>query len=150
MTVDEAQRLVSLLFSAYPQVALRDGTAAAYVRYLVDLDADAVEAAIEELILTDRALPTIASIRRHVVEGKAGLPTAIEAWAALNAHQRPGELHELAKQARELLGGSWAIRTADNPSITRAQYVKVYDELRERALADANRASRRRAGAGLR
>jgi hypothetical protein len=143
VTVTEAQALVAHLLAAFPQVEVRGETAPTYVRYLLDLAKAAAEEAIEELILTSPSFPTIAAIRRRVMEGTLGLPSAAETWVAVGARDRQGELHALAKEARELVGGAWAIRTSDNPSITRAQFLKVYDELRERALVQANRDSRR-------
>ena len=142
MTIDQAQRIVIELFAAYPEVKTREETFPIYVRYLVDLEKAAVEEALEELIATSTTLPTIAAIRRHVIEEELELPTAAEAWVAINDRERNDELHELAKAARELLGGSWAIRTSDAPNATRAQFLKIYDDLRERALSDANRRRR--------
>jgi hypothetical protein len=147
VTVDEAQRIVTELFAAYPEVNTREETFPIYVRYLVDLERKAVDRAIEALIATSTMLPTIAAIRRHVVEEELELPTAAEAWIAVNDRARSDELHDLAKEARELLGGSWAIRTSDTPHATRSQFLRIYDELRERALLDANR--RRRSGTRL-
>lgn len=143
MTVAQAEKLVDILIAAYPEVAMREETFATYVRFLVDLDKGAVEEALEDLIATSLAMPTIAAIRRQVINEELQLPTAAEAWVAISDSTRTEELHDLAKEARELLGGSWAIRTSDQPSITRAQYLKIYEELRERTLRDANRRNRR-------
>lgn len=144
MTVDQAQKLVELIVGAYPEVELRDETIPIYVRFLVDLDEGAAREAIEELISVSLKMPTIAAIRRRVIEEELGLPSPAEAWVAISdSTRKTDELHELAKEARELLGGSWAIRTSDNPTVTRAQYFKVFEELRERALHEANRRSRR-------
>jgi len=143
VTVDQAQKLVSLLLAAYPEVQPREETFATYVRCIVDLDEAATEEAIEKLISVSTKMPTIAAIRRRVIEEEFELPTAAEAWVAINDTTRKEELHELAKKARELLGGSWAIRTSNNPTVTRAQYFKVFEELRDKALHEANRRSRR-------
>ncbi len=143
VTVDQAQKLISLLLSAYPEVQPREETFPTYVRFLVDLDEAAVEVAIEELISVSTKMPTIAAIRRRVIEQELELPTAAEAWVAINDTTRTEELHELAKEARELLGGSWAIRTSGNPTVTRTQYLKVFEELRDKALYAANRRSRK-------
>jgi hypothetical protein len=143
VTVAQAEKLVDILIAAYPEVAMREETFATYVRFLVDLDKGAVEEALEDLIATSLAMPTIAAIRRQVINEELQLPTAAEAWVAISDSTRTEELHDLAKEARELLGGSWAIRTSDQPSITRAQYLKIYEELRERTLRDANRRNRR-------
>lgn len=143
MIVSEAQKLVAVLCAAYPEVELREETVPTYVRFLVDLDRAAAEEAIEDLMATSVRMPTVAEIRRQVINEELKLPTAAEAWISISDATKGEELHDLAKEARELLGGSWAIRTSDQPSITRAQYLKIYDELRERTLLEANRRSRR-------
>jgi len=143
MTVDQAQKLIDLLLSAYTEVQPREETFPTYVRFLVDLEYSAVEEAIEELISVSAQMPTIASIRRRVIEEELELPSAAKAWVDISDSQRTEGLHELAKEARELLGGSWAIRTSDKPTVTRAQYFKVFEELRDRALHKANRRSRK-------
>ena len=143
MTVDQAQKLVTLLVASYPEVQPREETFATYVRFLVDLDKAAAEEAIEELISVSTKMPTIAAIRRRVIEVELALPTAAEAWIAISdTTRKTDELHELAKKARELLGGSWAIRTSGKPAVTRAQYFKIFEELRDKALHEANRRSR--------
>jgi hypothetical protein len=143
VTVAQAQKLVAVLCAAYPEVALREETVSTYVRFLVDLEHAPAEEAIEDLIATAVTMPTVAAIRRQVINEELKLPSAAEAWISINDTTRGEELHDLAKEARELLGGSWAIRTSDQPSITRAQYLKIYEELREKALQQANRRSRR-------
>lgn len=143
MTVAQAQKLVNGLIAAYPEVQPREETVATFVRFLVDLEHHAAEEAIEDLIATSLSMPTIAAIRRLVINEELQLPTPAEAWLAVSEPTRAEVLHDLVKEARELLGGSWAIRTSDQPSITRAQYLKIYEELREKALQVANRQSRR-------
>lgn len=143
MTVAQAQKLVAVLCAAYPEVELREETVPTYVRFLVDLDRAAAEEAIEDLIATSLTMPTVAAIRRQVINEQLKLPTAAEAWLSVSDSKKVEELHDLAKEARELLGGSWAIRTSDQPSITRAQYLKIYEELREKTLREANGRSRR-------
>lgn len=143
MTVAQAEKLVGVLIAAYPEVQMREETFTTYVRFLVDLEQCAAEQAVEDLIATSPTMPTIAAIRRFVINEELQLPTPAEAWLSISDTTRGEELHVLAREARELLGGSWAIRTSDQPSITRAQYLKIYEELREKTLQDANRRSRR-------
>lgn len=143
MTTAQAENLVELVLAAFPATQTRDETFGLYVRFLLDLDYRAAKEGIDELISVSTEMPTIAAIRRYVIEDELQIPTPAEAWISVSDTSRKHELHKLATQARELLGGSWAIRTSDQPSIMRAQYLKLYDELRERALVDANRRSRK-------
>lgn len=146
MTVSQAQQLMELLLAAYPEVHPREETFPTYVRFLLDLEYGAASEAVEDMIAVSPKLPTIASVRRRVLEGELELPTAAEAWMAINDPHRQKELHALAKEARDLIGGAWAVKTSENPSITRSQYLRIFDDLREQAFLRADRSSRRGRG----
>jgi hypothetical protein len=142
----EAERLARLLLDAYPQVPLRERTVEIYTDWLLDFDPLPVEEAIGELIADSQQLPTVAEIRRMLVERDEELPTAAEAWISIS--ERGHEAHDLAKEVARLFGGTWNIRTSAEPGITRAQFSKAYEATRERALREANSArfrARRRA-----
>jgi len=89
-------------------------------------------------------LPTVSRIRREVVEPTLDIPTADEGWLAVQS--RAGDLHELVAHVARLVGGTYNIRTSADPELTRVRFVKVYDELRrkavDRALAEGVRAQR--------
>ncbi len=106
-----------------------------YTRLLDDLDYAAVDAAVDELIATTMRLPTISRIRRQVIEPTLELPTAEEAWVALQS--RANETHNLVRRAAALMGGSFNIRTSSEPELTRVRFAKVYDEIRRKAVDDA-------------
>jgi hypothetical protein len=129
---EDAQRLARRLFAAYPDVALREGTEATYVRFLGELDAEAAEAAIADLVRTSSRLPTIADVRRRLAEATLGLPSALEAYRSLF---EPGaELHPLTRYAAEIFGGTYNIRTSDAPAATRRQFLDFYEQLRDEAV----------------
>ena len=90
-----------------------------------------VDPAVDELIATMLKLPTVSRVRRFVIEPKLDIPTAEEAWLAV---QSRGELHELVKRAVNLLGGTFNIRTSEDPELTRVRFAKVYDELRRKEV----------------
>ncbi len=141
MTNDEASRLVRTLIDAFPQVELRARTEEIYVRWLADLDRGHAEEAIDLLIGSSMTLPTIGEIRRLVVEHQFGIPTAEEAWVSVN--DRDVEIHDLTREVVRSFGGSFNIRTAEEPGIMRAQFLKAFDATRERYMRDANSASYR-------
>jgi len=80
-------------------------------------------------------LPTVSRIRREVIEPTLDLPTAEEAWVALQS--RATTTHDLVRRAATLMGGSFNIRTSSEPELTRVRFAKVYDEMRRKAVDDA-------------
>jgi hypothetical protein len=129
---EDAERIARELFAAYPATALRDDTPALYAKYLAKLDRDVVARLVPELIETSPRLPTIADIRRRIVEAELELPNSLEAYHSL--FERPAERHPLTRYVAEIFGGDYNIRTSDAPGATRAQFMRFYEELREEAL----------------
>lgn len=137
----EAEALVETLLEAFPLVQVREGTRDAYVRWLRDLDRSGTSAAIDALIMSSTTLPSIAEIRRLVLEAQHRVPTATEAWVSVN--ERGAELHTLTREVVLTFGGGYNIRTSDEPRIMRAQFLKTYEEFRERHLRALNATSYR-------
>ena len=81
-------------------------------------------------------LPTIATVRRAVVNRDLALPTPLEAWQA--ASTRNAELHPLVKEVVNLFGGRFTIIGSHEPTIMRAQFLKAYSERRDEELRRAN------------
>jgi hypothetical protein len=144
MSPFEVRELVRRLRAAYPEPPLAEESEKLYERMLVDLDFAVVDPVVDELIATTMKLPTVSRIRRAVIEPTLEIPTADEAWLAVQ--MREGAVHELVAHVARLVGGSYNIRTSSDPELTRVRFVKVYDELRrkavDRALADGVRAQR--------
>lgn len=144
MSPHEAGELVRRLRAAYPDPPMEEETQKLYARMLQDLAYDDVDAIVDELIATVMKLPTISRIRRAVIEPTLNIPATDEAWTAIQARQ--GEVHELVAQAARLLGGTYNIRTSEDPELTRVRFAKVYDQLYrkavDRALADGIRSAR--------
>jgi hypothetical protein len=144
VTPFETREIVRRLKAAYPDPSMSEETEALYARMLADLDHGVADPAVDELIATVMKLPTVSRIRRSIIEPGLDIPSADEAWLAIQS--RSGELHELVSRTATLLGGSFNIRTSADPELTRVRFVKVYDELRrkavDRALAEGVRAQR--------
>jgi hypothetical protein len=144
MSPFDVRELVRRLRAAYPDPPLSEETEKLYERMLVDLDFAMVDPVVDELIATTMKLPTVSRIRRAVIEPTLAIPTADEAWLAVQT--REGSAHELVGHVARLVGGGYNIRTSSDPELTRVRFVKVYDELRrkavDRALADGVRAQR--------
>jgi hypothetical protein len=146
MAPHEVKELVDRVAAAYPDPGMSDETRELYRRMLSDLDYADADPVVDELIATTMRLPTISRIRRNVIEPKLGLPTAEEAWVAVQAHSP--DMHELVRRTANLMGGSFNIRTSSDPELTRVRFAKVYDALNrreiDRALTATLRAGRMR------
>jgi hypothetical protein len=144
MTPFDVRDLVRRLRAAYPDPPLGEETEKLYERMLVDLEFEAADPVVDELIATMMKLPTVSRIRRAVIEPTLAIPTADEAWLAVQT--REPDVHELVAHVARLVGGGYNIRTSSDPELTRVRFVKVYDELRrkavDRALAEGIRAQR--------
>ncbi|MDQ3162409.1 MAG: hypothetical protein M3Q92_06190 [Actinomycetota bacterium] len=127
----EAQRFARFLFAAYPVATLREQTEEIYVRFLAELKAEAVAAAVADLVRSSTVLPTVADIRRRIAEAELALPTAHEAFHSLF---ESGERHPLTRYVAEIFGGEYNIKTSELPTATRSQFVKIFDELRDEAI----------------
>ncbi len=134
MAPHQVREIVGRLSAAYPDPPMSDETAVLYKRMLEDLEYEQVDPAVDELIATVMRLPTVSRIRRAVIEPTLGLPSAEQAWSALQERQ---ELHELARHAATLMGGGFNLRTSANPELTRLRFVKLYEDLRRRVVDDA-------------
>ena len=87
MSPFEVRELVRRLRAAYPDPPLSDESEKLYERMLVDLDFAAVDPVVDELIATTMKLPTVGRIRRAVIEPMLDIPTADEAWLAVQMRE---------------------------------------------------------------
>ena len=131
-----AVRLVDKLQAGFPHMKLTDEQTEMYRHYMRDLDAETTEALIEEVIASSPEFPRIAELRRPIIEAEIDLPLPMEAYKSIS---EPGqEIHDLAREVRDLMGGAWTFKTTDEPGILRTQFLKLYTERREEALRTAN------------
>lgn len=106
-----------------------------YAEALADLDPQAVDAAVASVIKSSRFFPTIAEIRERVGERTLGLPTPAEAWMLACGDMTWPEPCPLVRKAKQAVGGEWAFRTSENPTALRAQFLRIYEDLRDRQVA---------------
>jgi flagellar biosynthesis component FlhA len=135
MTPFEVRELVSRLAAAYPESPMTDESRDLYARMLSDLPHERTDAIVDELIATSMKLPTISRVRRAVVAPELNIPTADEAWAAIQ--ERQPELHDLVQHVARLMGGLFNMRTSDDPELTRVRFSKVYERLYRAAVDEA-------------
>jgi len=131
----ELAQIIGRLRAAYCDPPMSEDTAVLYTDMLRDLEYESTDAAVDDLIATMSKLPTVARIRRTVIEPTLDLPSAEEAWIAVQSRQ--SDTHELVQRAAFLMGGSFNIRTSSDPELTRVRFAKVYEELRRVAVTRA-------------
>lgn len=142
MNKRDADQLIDRLLDAFPQTAPRRDTPEIYSRMLADLDRATAERIIDDLIATAEQLPTIGEVRNRIAADALQLPQSLEAWQSIFDRGKP--MHDLTKEVSDLFGGLYNIRTSENPSITRAQFIRIYDEKRDDEIRRANLASLRK------
>jgi hypothetical protein len=138
LTYDEAKRLVVLALSNFPAMQDKDmkATAMLWQKLLADLTYEQAEAALVKTLFSAKFFPTIAEIREaHKAIVNAGIPTAEEAWKEvlrnLNPYRAPQWSCPIIQDAVRTMG-FLQLCNSENPSIDRAQFIKIYNNLRDR------------------
>lgn len=133
---EESAAAIAILRAAYPRQPFPDESVAFYARKLRDLDPPELVAAIDRLTSRSAFLPTVAEIRREVVEARLALPNVSEAWNIATT----GSLRDAPaaiRQATEFVGGRWQMLHDDRPAVIRAQFREEYQRLREQTVLEA-------------
>ena len=141
MTKQECAVLVGMIASAYPSWKPTQETVAVYVELLQDLELNEAQNAVRSLLMASEFPPTVATIRRKVLELQDGAPlTKSEAWELVMAlvknngtYNRPTIEDYVTGQIVKSIG--WReICQSTNPDTIRAQFFRLYDELREKII----------------
>lgn len=139
MTRQEAAAVVAMLAAAFPAFPPSRETVAIYVDAMLDLDWAETRDAAHDLIRTEERFPAVASIRRRVC-ARAGLlaPTGAQAWDEVNAASGNGGRSRSQEWSHPAIAdtvraiGWWALCSSINPETTRAQFLRLYDDVRRR------------------
>lgn len=130
--------LIAELHAAFPRDRIPAQTMTIYQRKVQDVPLPVLAEVIHEMIATHEHFPTISAIREAVAERTLLLPTESEALTQIETRLRgPAPLHPIVKAVFALLGGIYAYRSADNPSVFRGQFLRLYRDERARAIRDA-------------
>jgi len=115
---------------------------------LGDLDVEMLQAAVKACCTEPGRTfaPSAGEIRgaaANLHARAAGLPTAGEAWGAVmdsfrhTSFDKPGLLdHPLLKEAIRCMGGLEVIGMSENNMADRAHFLKIFEQLRERAMRE--------------
>lgn len=131
----------AVLAAAFPTWKPTAETIEMWHAMLQDLDAGLVMAAVGEWVLTEEWPPSVAGIRRRcaALAGATSKP-ATEAWAEVSAQAdefgyenygnspRPPWSSDLVRRAVRAIGW-WEICNGSNPTATRAQFIRAYEEM---------------------
>jgi hypothetical protein len=141
MTPEDATLIVGKLKAMYPRQEVNTETVIGYVKFLSDLDAEPAMRAVDEHIASSPWFPSVAEIRERVAERASGLPHGAAAYdLAVAVCEKRGALADLPEAVRRALdhvGGTWALRTTEDPGVLRAQFLKAYDAYRRETLDSA-------------
>lgn len=128
-----------------PPSGFDQATLALYVDGLSDVPLGVLDDACIAIMRTGMHFPRLAEVRRECAERMLMLPTGSEAlqqvenrirWARHNTGVVP-PIHKLVLEVLDGVGGFYEFRTSEKPGMLRAQFLKLYDALRERAIRDA-------------
>lgn len=147
MPSSERLALIADLAAAFPLDRLPAETVTLYVRMVEDIPVDVLADAILALISTARRFPPVSAIREAAAEVMLALPTEHEALDSVNNRiawgrsgvegAPPPPIHPLVQRAVSDVGGFYAIRSAETPSVIRGQFLKLYRDERAAAIRSA-------------
>lgn len=143
MTSDETVALLGMLAHVYGDFVADDDAIKTWSMLLADMPYSAVEPAAVELMRIRATPPSVAAIRRRVVERTVELPSAEAAWQMVRrtldrlARGEPANWpHALVERvARQL--GIGQLLSSENLSSDRARFLDLYGAARERDLQAA-------------
>ena len=141
MTKKEMAVILKILTDTFKDFEANDSKFAIWYELLGDLDFKIVKTAVEKLILQSPYVPAISDIRKQVVEIMHPSIDATEAYGEVRraikeygydyAPEAFGSMSPLTRKVCEYIG--WQnICLSEEPSVIRGQFLKMYEQLRER------------------
>lgn len=125
MTAREAAELVAALGAAYPRQQVPAASKGLYVQKLLAYPYPVGVAGVNMACSKHTWYPSWAELHSCIATVAIGAPDPHVAWEQACAR---GPRHPLVERAMHSIGGSWAIKVADNVPVLRAQYLKAYAE----------------------
>ena len=141
MTKKEMAVILKILTDTFKDFEANDSKFAIWYELLGDLDFKIVKIAVEKLIIQSPYVPAISDIRKAVVEIMHPSIDATEAYGEVRraikeygydyAPEAFGSMSPLTRKVCEYIG--WQnICLSEEPSVIRGQFLKMYEQLRER------------------
>jgi len=143
MTKQECAVLVGMIASAYPSWKPTQETVAVYVELLVDLDGKVAQNALRSLLMASEFPPSVAAIRKKVLEQMDGLPlTKSDAWELVMSmvrrygiYERPNFEDKTVSEVVQAIGYR-ELCTSTNTDTIRAQFFRLYEEQAQKHLEE--------------
>lgn len=143
MTKQEGALLVGMIASAYPNWNPTKETVALYVSLLEDLEPLQAQEAVKRLLMASEYPPSVAAIRKKVLELHYGAPLSkSEAWELVmlyvrknGTHNRPHFEDPTTQQVVNALGW-YDICTTTNVDTMRAHFLRLYEEMVEKVQTE--------------
>ena len=141
MTKKEMAVILKILTDTFKDFEANDSKFAIWYELLGDLDFKIVKIAVEKLIIQSPYVPAISDIRKQVVEIMHPSIDATDAYGEVRraikeygydyAPEAFGSMSPLTRKVCEYIG--WQnICLSEEPSVIRGQFLKMYEQLRER------------------
>jgi len=139
----QGAQIVGIIASAYPQWKPTKETIEVYVTLLEDLDPVEAKEAVKRLVMASEYPPSVASIRRKVLELLDGMPLSkSEAWELVmslvhkhGTYNRPAIEDGITQMVVNSIG--WReICTSTNVDTIRAHFFRLYEELAEKITTE--------------
>jgi hypothetical protein len=132
-----------MIASAYPSWKPTQETVAVYVELLADLDKNEAQMAVRRLLMASEFPPSVAAIRKKVLEQMDGLPlTKNEAWELVMSqvrrygiYERPTFEDKTVAQVVHAIGYRELCMTTNTDTI-RSQFFKLYEEQAQKHLEE--------------
>ena len=147
MTKAEIVKLLAVISAAYPNMQITEATVNLWHELLNDVSLSLALAAAKKLILESPYPPTIADIRKRVVEvAHPQQLNAAEAWGEVTkamrfygyyrANEAIASMSKPTARTVEYIG--WAnICTCEEPGVIRGQFMKMYEQVAGRERNEA-------------
>lgn len=143
MEKQECAVLVGMIASAYPSWKPTQETVAVYVELLVDLEVKEAQKALRSLLMASEFPPSVATIRKKVLEDRNELPlTKSDAWQLVMAevrnkgiYERPTFTDQIVSQVVQSIGYREICQSTNTDTI-RAQFFRLYEEQAQKHLEE--------------
>lgn len=151
MNDQETSQILELISAAWPKNPLPAKTAVLYGTMLSDFSFRETYAAVKQMICESKFTPSIAEIRRHVIETRCGLPEPQQAWVLVcmrYGHVRGGGDRNITLAPVVIAALDAAaidahrLHTTENRHWLKQAFLDVYTVMREDSLKWENEGSR--------
>ena len=144
MTDEQAASVIAGLTAAYQKDDMAAETIAVYIQFLSDIPYEAGMAAALRLIAENKFFPRVSELRQAALSAIPGnmIPEGADAWQEVikqltdcGYFQSPKFSHPAIGKAVKTIGWN-NIRSSENPDITRAHFMKIYETYKGRAVSE--------------